>query len=45
VRSVPVASVEDADYVAVYGWKGLEKADESMLVIDLIFDRCSLISI
>jgi hypothetical protein len=45
VCSVPVASVEDADYVVVYGWKGLEKADESMLVIDLVFDRGALVSI
>jgi hypothetical protein len=33
---VPVASVEDADYVVAHDREGLEEADESMLVVDLL---------
>lgn len=39
VGSVPVASIEDADYVVVYGWEGFEKTDKSMFVVDLVFGR------
>jgi hypothetical protein len=36
VCGVPVAPIEDADHVVVYGGKGLEEADKSMFVIDLL---------
>ena len=33
---VPVAPVEDTDYVVAYDGEGLEEPDESMLVVDLL---------
>lgn len=35
VRGVPVASVEYSDSLIAYCGKGFEKADESVLIIDL----------
>lgn len=35
VCSVPVTSVEDSDSLIAYCGKGFEKADESVLIVDL----------
>ena len=41
---VPVASIEDADHVVVHGGKGLEEADEPMLIVDLVVGWIVLVS-
>ena len=34
---IPVAAIEDANYVVAHVGKGLEEFDESMFIIDLLF--------